>query len=76
MGVKNPFLLLIREKEKKLQNSETFKEGNATIISGYLSATHCLEVGLSQGQIQKIQKEGAKSPTLPLERKLHFNWIV
>ena len=29
-----------------------------------------------QGRIQKIQKEGAESPTLPLEWKLHFNPIV
>ena len=29
-----------------------------------------------QGRIQKIQKEGAESPTLRLEWKLHFNLIV
>ena len=43
MGVNNLFLSLIRRKKK---NSETFKEGKVTIVSGYLSATHCIQVGL------------------------------
>jgi len=42
----NLSLSLIRRKRTK-QNSETFKEGNVTIISGYLSATHCIQIGLS-----------------------------
>ena len=34
-------------KQTKQKNRETFKEGSAPIISGYLSAVHFIQVGLS-----------------------------
>ena len=34
-------------KQQTTKNSETFKEGNAAVISGYLSAVHFIQVGLS-----------------------------